>query len=124
MEITDQVRQQSDGEFAVAGDLVSLENSLGQPATVNSRTPSISKPKSDVIIQIPPFMQPAAFVDVMSSRATDRIELPRPGHRRQELGYNVTGRRLLQMLPKRPPSEIVDFLQLFVRTIEPRNIVG
>src|SRR5262252_638515 len=110
MEITDQVRQQIDREFAVAGDLVSLKNRLAQPATVNSRTPTTPKPKSDVIIKIATLMQPAAFVDVMSCRATDEIVLSCPGHRRQKLRYNVTCGRLLQMLPKRPPSEIVDFL--------------
>ena len=68
-------------------------------------------------------MKPTSFVDVVSGGATDGIKLSSPGYRWQELGDDITDGSLLKVFAESPPAEIVNFLQLFVGTVEPGNVL-
>ena len=58
----------------------------------------------------------------MGCRAGDRIQFSRPRYRRKKLGDDKTVIGFLNVLAKGPPTEIIDFLEFFVGTLEKRDV--
>ena len=61
---------------------------------------------------------------MMACRATDRVVLTAPVDLWQELGDHKAVGRVLDVLAERPPTEVIDFLDLLIRTLEPWNMIG
>src|SRR3989304_2667059 len=61
---------------------------------------------------------------MVPERAGNSVVGPSVADGHEELGDHQSLRRLAYMLAKRPPAIVVNPLELFVRTIEQRSVLG
>src|SRR5208282_3195839 len=60
---------------------------------------------------------------MVGSRARDRVELARPRNIRQKLRDHKSLWRLLDVLPERPPAEVVHPFKIYVRALKKGDIL-
>ena len=74
------------------------------------------------LIQIFRITQPTAFINVMSNCTSNQIIFIWIRTLNEKLGHAIANRSLLDMLTQWPPTIIIHFFKVMLRTLEQRNI--
>src|SRR5579859_2095473 len=122
--ISDEIGQELFGQSKVAQDKAPCIERVGRPETVFSRLASFAKPESRVVLQVSGVMEPAAFVKMVTCGTVNGIKFAAPRDVGQKLCNNESIWCRLDMFSKRPPTKVVDLLQVFIRAFEQRYILG
>ena len=120
--VIDQVRQKVRGQSLILGHQGPGAEGVGGREAVEAGGASSSKPELRVVGKVLAIPQPAAFVEVMRRRRTDRVVFAGPGNLGEEFGDDEAFGRLLDVLPVGPPAEVVRLFQALVRAFEERNV--
>lgn len=126
--IGDEIGEKFYEEFFVPVDEVSIPSSRGEPTAefVEVRlwfAFVAAQPEFRVIVQVAVVAQPAAFGEVESGSATDGVKLASVVDGWEKLCDDVAVERLLDVLAKAPPAEIVNLFDVAVGALEEWDVL-
>lgn len=75
-------------------------------------------------MQISGIAQPAGFHHVVADGTGNEVVAVGIGTGNEEFGHAPAHGRTLQVLAQRPPAEVVDIVEILIRTVEKGNILG
>ena len=99
-------------------------NSVRGPEAVTAWRSAFAKPEYGVVVQILFLADPPSLAEVVAGWATDRVVLAAPADFGEKLGDYEPIWGLLDMLAERPPTEVIDLLDVLIRTLESRHVVN
>ena len=126
--IGSKIIQQAHEKFPVMIHKITVISGGGEPAAeamkVRLRLIVVAtQPKARVVVEVTLVAQPAAFGKVMTGGATDGVVCAGVFDGRQEFGNDEASRRLLDMFPERPPTEIIKLLHFDVGTFKTWDVL-
>ncbi len=109
--------QKRDGQRLVAFHQVPGVTGVGHPIAIASGAVEAGEPEPQIIAQIGPILEPAAFVDVVAQRTGDD-SVAAAFVDRPTFGSRVP----MHVLPEVPPAIVVDVAEVSVRAVEERDV--
>lgn len=125
--IVNQTGKQAGDEFPVPVYEIAIPDGGSEPTAVfvemRSRfSVNATQPEAGVVVKITRIAQPAAFGQMVAHSATDGVVCAGVADGRKKLREDKAPRSLDQMLPERPPTEVVDLLDLRIRALKARDV--